>query len=82
MAAANKLPGIRRAILRWYGIHSRPFPWRETRNPYRILVSEIMLQQTQADRVNTLYPKFLLKYPTLDELCDASRSDVVRAWKG
>jgi A/G-specific adenine glycosylase len=82
MAATERLAGTRRAILSWYRAGGRPFPWRKTRDPYRVLVSEIMLQQTQADRVASLFPIFLSKYPTVDDLCDASRADVVRAWKG
>jgi len=82
MAAAERPRDIRRAILGWYRANSRPFPWRDTHDPYRILVSEVMLQQTQADRVASLYPPFLAKYPTVDELSNASRADVVRAWKG
>ncbi len=82
MAASEKTAAIRRGVLAWYRANSRPFPWRRTRDPYRILVSEVMLQQTQADRVASLYPRFLSKYPTVDELSEASRADVVRAWKG
>jgi len=82
MAATESLTPLRRAILGWYRSNSRSLPWRKTRDPYRVLVSEVMLQQTQADRVASLYPTFLSKYPTVEALADASRSDVIRAWKG
>jgi A/G-specific adenine glycosylase len=55
-------------------------PWRRTRDPYRVLVSEIMLQQTQVDRVIPKYHEWLERYPTLDALADAPAADVVRTW--
>lgn len=57
-------------------------PWRKTRDPYRILVSEIMLQQTQVDRVIPKYAVFLEKFPTVDTLAKASLGDVLRMWQG
>jgi A/G-specific adenine glycosylase len=84
----RRVPGIRREtavarrILRWYRVHGRRLPWRDIRDPYRILVSEIMLQQTQVSRVLQLYPKFLGKFPTLRSLASAPRADVVLAWRG
>ncbi|MCD5382310.1 MAG: A/G-specific adenine glycosylase [Candidatus Pacebacteria bacterium] len=57
-------------------------PWRKTKNPYRILVSEIMLQQTQVDRVIPKYKAFLKVFPTVRALADASLGDVLRAWQG
>lgn len=73
---------FRSAILRWYRQNRRALPWRETRNPYRILVAEIMLQQTQVDRVLPKYREFLERFPTLQRLAAARRSDVIRAWSG
>jgi A/G-specific adenine glycosylase len=73
---------VRRAILRWYARNGRPFPWRGTRDPYRVLLSEIMLQQTQADRVAARFPLFLEIYPDIDSLANAPRADVLRAWRG
>jgi A/G-specific adenine glycosylase len=73
---------VRRAILRWYALNGRPFPWRETRDPYRVLLSEIMLQQTQADRVAARFPVFLETYPDIESLANAPRDDVLRAWRG
>ncbi len=56
---------FRAALLRWYARHRRDLPWRRTRDPYRVLVSEIMLQQTQVDRVVPKFHEFLARYPTL-----------------
>ena len=76
-AAPDPVP-VRRTILRWYAEHGRGFPWRETRDPYRVLVSEIMLQQTQADRVATRLPEFLERYPDIESLARARKADVLR----
>jgi A/G-specific adenine glycosylase len=75
----TRLAGL---ILRWYARHGRPLPWRNTRNPYRILVSETMLQQTQVARVLTKYPEFLRRFPTVRSLAKASLRDVVMIWRG
>lgn len=69
-------------LLAWYADNYRRLPWRETRDPYRILVSEIMLQQTQAERVVPKYHEFLKRFPTLGVLADAPASEVIRAWAG
>ena len=73
---------IRKQILSWYRKHQRPFIWRTLRDPYAILLSEIMLQQTQADRVEEKLPLFLKKFPTFEALAAASKADVLRAWQG
>lgn len=75
----TRLTGL---ILRWYGHHGRTLPWRETRNPYRILISETMLQQTQVQRVLTRYPEFLRRFPTFRSLAKAPLRDVVMIWRG
>ncbi|MCC7007205.1 MAG: A/G-specific adenine glycosylase [Acidobacteria bacterium] len=67
-------------MLDWYGRHGRRLPWRETRDPYRILVSEVMLQQTQVDRVRPKYEEWLDRYPTLEALATADTDEVVRSW--
>jgi len=72
----------RRALLGWYGPRRRAYPWRGARDPYRILVSEVMLQQTQAPRVVPAYRSFLRRFPTLRALAAAPRRDVVLAWAG
>jgi A/G-specific adenine glycosylase len=71
---------FQRQLLRWYTHHGRDLPWRRTREPYRILVSEIMLQQTQVDRVIPKYREFLRRYPTIEDLADARAKDVRRLW--
>jgi A/G-specific adenine glycosylase len=60
----------------------RPMPWRETDDPYRVLVSEIMLQQTQVERVKIKYAKFLTAFPTVQDLAAATLSEVLRVWQG
>ncbi|MGH2657525.1 MAG: A/G-specific adenine glycosylase [Actinomycetota bacterium] len=70
----------RRALLAWYGPRRRAYPWREARDPYRVLVSEVMLQQTQAARVAPAYRSFVRRYPTIRALARAPRADVVREW--
>jgi A/G-specific adenine glycosylase len=69
-------------LLRWYDRHGRDLPWRKTRNPYRILVSEIMLQQTQVDRVMIFYPRWLRLFPTWKKLASATNAQVIHAWAG
>lgn len=71
-----------REILRWYGKNRRDLPWRRTRDPFRILVSEVMLQQTQVDRVRTKYAAFLRRFPTVRALARAPRAAVLHAWSG
>ena len=71
---------FRRRLLAWYRQHGRELPWRETRDPYRVLVSEIMLQQTQVDRVLPKYQEWLERYPTFEALAKANEREVVRTW--
>lgn len=73
---------IRSTVLRWYRSHERELPWRYEPNPYRVLVSEIMLQQTQVSRVLVTYPRFLQRFPTPAHLARARTSSVIKAWKG
>jgi A/G-specific adenine glycosylase len=75
-------PTARKKIFRWYTFHQRSFPWRTTRNPYRILLSEIMAQQTQVSRVAEYYRRWLKRFPTFSALANASPSDVLREWSG
>jgi A/G-specific adenine glycosylase len=67
-------------LLEWYATHGRDLPWRRTRDPYRVLVSEVMLQQTQVDRVIPKYRQFLRRYPTLERLAQADPGAVRRLW--
>jgi A/G-specific adenine glycosylase len=73
---------VEQALLAWYGEHARDLPWRKTRDPYAILVSEVMLQQTQVARVVPRYEAWLARWPTVEALADASAADVIRAWQG
>ncbi len=71
---------VRISLLQWYAAEKRDLPWRSTSNPYAILVSEIMLQQTQVDRVLPKYRQFLSAFPTLADLAAASTADVISVW--
>jgi A/G-specific adenine glycosylase len=70
------------ALLEWYARQARDLPWRRTRDPYAILVAEIMLQQTQVDRVIPRWHAWLQRFPGLPELASASAADAIRAWQG
>src|SRR5712692_8960999 len=67
-------------LLGWYARHRRDLPWRRTRDPYRVLVSEIMLQQTQVERVVPKYREFLRRYPSFARLARARPAEVRRTW--
>jgi A/G-specific adenine glycosylase len=69
-------------LLQWYGENKRVLPWRSTRSPYRIWISEIMLQQTRVAVVVDRYRDFLLRFPTISSLAAARTSDVLAAWSG
>ena len=69
-------------LLTWYATHRRALPWRTTRDPYALLVSEVMLQQTQAARVIPYYEAFLARFPTAHALAAAAPRDVLEAWSG
>jgi A/G-specific adenine glycosylase len=73
---------FKRGLLRWYRMNARALPWRETRDPYRVLVSEFMLQQTQVSRVLDFYPRFLARFPTVEHLARARPRVVREAWEG
>jgi A/G-specific adenine glycosylase len=74
--------GFRRAILKWYGNNGRDLPWRRTRNPYAVLVSEFMLQQTQVATVLRYYRDWFERFPNFVVLAKASESAVLHAWQG
>ncbi len=76
------IPQFQRLILDWGRQNRREMPWRDTRDPYRILVSEVMLQQTQVSRVLPKYEEFLHEFPDLDALADASQPRLLRVWQG
>jgi A/G-specific adenine glycosylase len=73
---------FQRLLLAWYRANGRKLPWRRTRDPYRILVSEIMLQQTQVDRVKGYYRRFVRQYPSFTALAAADEPQVREAWDG
>lgn len=73
---------IRVRLRRWYATHRRDLPWRRTKDPYAILVSEIMLQQTQVERVIPKYQAFLKRFPNLQVLARSQQAAVIRAWAG
>ena len=70
------------ALLEWFARNGRDLPWRRTRDPYAILVSEVMLQQTQVSRVVPRYLEWLGRWPTVGALAQVSRGEVIRAWQG
>jgi A/G-specific adenine glycosylase len=73
---------VEELLLRWYADHGRDLPWRRTHDPYAVLVSEVMLQQTQVDRVVPRYLAWLERWPTAKALAEASPAEVIRAWQG
>lgn len=73
---------FKRRILRYYRHHTRRLPWRDTQDPYKIVVSEIMLQQTQVGRVLAKYPPFIEAFPNFKALAHASLYDVLKLWQG
>ncbi len=80
MSPSDRLRVFQRRLLAWYRVHQRPLPWRKTRDPYKILVSEIMLQQTQVERVIPKYREFLQRYPTIRALAKARTPDLRKVW--
>jgi A/G-specific adenine glycosylase len=78
----NNIASFQHHILTWYESFKRDLPWREDPDPYHVLVSEVMLQQTQVDRVIPKYKGFLERFPTLRSLAVASTADVIREWQG
>lgn len=77
----NAKDDISKQILKWYKRNRRHLPWRDTMDPYRILVSEIMLQQTQVETVIPYYHRFIAQFPTVEALARASLQDVLKAWE-
>ena len=73
---------LQQRLIAWYSQHGRDLPWRRTRDPYAILVSEVMLQQTQVQRALLYYGKFLTRYPTPEDLAKADEPEVRETWEG
>src|SRR5437867_350471 len=80
--SSKSAPLFQRSLLAWYRRHRRALPWRRARDPYAILVSEVMLQQTQAAAVIPYYIRWLRRFPTIRSLARATESDVLHAWQG
>jgi A/G-specific adenine glycosylase len=80
--SAQQVTRFRRGLLRWFRRHGRDLPWRRTRDPYHIVVSEFMLQQTQVIRVEQYYQRFLTQYPTIRDLAVAAPAQVRESWQG
>lgn len=73
---------FKKTVWDYYAKHGRVFPWRHEKDPYKILVSEIMLQQTQTDRVIKKYTDFLKRFPTISSLAETSKHEVLSLWQG
>ncbi len=73
---------VPRVLVDWYGRHARDLPWRRSRDPYRIWVSEIMLQQTRVEAVIPFYERFLARFPTVETLASAAEAEALDAWAG
>ena len=79
---SRTLARVERLLSAWFAENGRDLPWRHTRDPYAILVSEVMLQQTQVDRVVPRYLAWLERWPTVEALASAPAGDVIREWQG
>ncbi|MDO8124096.1 MAG: A/G-specific adenine glycosylase [Candidatus Hermodarchaeota archaeon] len=77
----KQIQTFQRMLLKWYALNGRDLPWRRTKDPYHILVSEIMLHQTQVDRVVPKYHEFLEAYPTFEALAAAPKKEVKQLWR-
>jgi len=77
-----KIKAFQARLLAWFRRNGRDLPWRRTRDPYKILVSEVMLQQTQVERVRDYYERFLQEYPTVQDLAAARPARVQESWHG
>jgi A/G-specific adenine glycosylase len=80
--SSSRIKSFQEKIFNWWKSNRREFPWRQTTDPYKILVSEIMLQQTQASRVVEKYNEFINKYPSLENLASATGAQVLKIWSG
>ena len=81
-ATAAEKTKFRRALLKWFDANQRDLPWRKNRTPYRIWISEIMLQQTQVATVIDYYKRFMKRFPTVKKLAAADQSEVLKLWEG
>jgi A/G-specific adenine glycosylase len=79
---SRQIAAIRNKVCRYYSKHKRDLPWRKTANPYHVYVSEVMLQQTQVDRVAQKFPDFIKAFPNWQSLAKASTAQVLKEWQG
>jgi A/G-specific adenine glycosylase len=83
MKSSSRIEAFQKIVLDYYKDHGRyDLPWRKTRDPYKILISEMMLQQTQVERVRPFYAAFIKQFPTVNALAAAPLADVLKAWQG
>ena len=82
MRALSKSYIFTHLLLKWYDEHVRPFPWRKTNDPYKIWLSEIMLQQTQVKTVIPFYNRWVAKYPTIKSVAEANIDSLLKMWEG
>lgn len=80
--SSKKIREFQTFLFNWWGDNKRDFPWRETQDPYRVMVAEFMLQQTQAERVVPKYIEFLKAFPSMESLAGARKRDVLKHWLG
>ena len=78
----EKVAAFQRTLLDWYDQHARELPWRQDHDPYHVMVSELMLQQTQVQTVIPYYQRFMAQFPTIAVLAQAPEADVLKAWEG
>ena len=79
---SGRIEELRHALLSWYLDHRRDMPWRRTRDPYAVWISEIMLQQTRVDQARPYYDRFMNRFPTVGDLGKAKLEEVLKAWEG
>lgn len=82
IVSISQIEQFRQKLLKWYRKEGRALPWRQTHNPYHIWLSEVMLQQTQVDRVKERYVRWLKRFPTLEHLATAPTTEVLQEWSG
>ena len=80
LASSINIPKFQEDLITWFEKEQRVLPWRENQDPYRVWVSEIMLQQTKVDTVIPYYLRFMDKFPTLQALAEADEQEVLKAW--
>ncbi len=80
--STKEVTQLQKKFLDWYFMNARQLPWRENRNPYRIWISEIMLQQTRVDTVIDYFHRFMQTFPTIKDLANADDEKLLKVWEG